>query len=87
MFACIGFSDVLDLDGPKESDLEVSFNISFVRAVCLDYSNNLLGGFLSCFQVVVYRPLIWRGSGGILLISLFPVITGVPKLSDRNACD
>ena len=35
-----------DPDGPEESALEISFDVSFVRASCLDYSARYPQGFL-----------------------------------------
>ena len=44
----------------------------------------LLGCLWSCFWAVAFWPFFWRVSGGILIVSYFPVMTGAPKFLDST---
>ena len=83
---CAVFSAVYNMEILEVSTLGDSFDLCF-RASCLGYSAQSPRGFRSCFWVTVYSPLVWRVSGGLLILPLLPGMTGVIKFLDRTACD
>ena len=87
MFSWSGFPYMYDLEGLEESTLEGYFDVSFVRASYLDYSAQYHWGFLLFLPGYFFHPLVWQGSGGLLLVPFFIVMIGVPEFSNRTDCD